>query len=76
LFKVFTATAAFIFIAGCGTPPKKYDFVKEGASSFDKQNAVSECSYQIQLNKIPATGQSNLLTLCMQGKGYRYRQIG
>lgn len=74
MFKVLTATAAFIFIAGCGTPPK-YDFVKAGASSFDKQNAVSECSYQIQLNKTPAAGQRNLLALCMQGKGYRYRQI-
>ncbi len=74
LFKVFTATAALILIAGCGTPAK-YDFVKDGASSFDKQNAVAECSYQIKLNKIPAAEQRNLLTLCMQGKGYRYRQI-
>jgi hypothetical protein len=75
MLKVFAATAAFMFIAGCGTPAK-YDFVKDGSSSFDKQNAVAECSYQIKLNKTPADEQRNLLNLCMQGKGYRYRKIG
>jgi hypothetical protein len=75
MFKVFMAAAAALVVAGCGTPAK-YDFVKEGSSSFDKQNAVAECSYQIKLNKVPSAEQRNLLTLCMQSKGYRYRQIG
>lgn len=75
MFKIFMAAAAALAVAGCGTPAK-YDFFKAGASSFDKQNAVAECSYQIQSSKNSASEQRNLLNLCMQGKGYRYRKIG
>lgn len=72
-------TAAFtlssLLLAACASPPQ-YDYVKEGASNYQKVDALSECEYQIKLNKTPATEQVDLLRLCMQGKGYRYRRIG
>jgi hypothetical protein len=75
LFRVFINVVAIAFFAtGCASPPK-YDYVKEGASSHEKQNAISECSYQIKLNKTPVAEQGNLLKLCMQGKSYRYKQV-
>ena len=70
LITVFT-----LLLVGCESPPK-LDYVKEGATKYDKDNAISECSYQIRLNKTPANEQANLHQLCMQGKGYRWRRVG
>lgn len=72
---LITAAVTTLLLAGCAAPPK-YEWVKDGASKFDQENALSECSYQIKLNKIAANEQQELLKLCMQGKGYRYKPVG
>jgi PBP1b-binding outer membrane lipoprotein LpoB len=75
LLKNFSSLAFLsILLSGCASPPK-YDYVKQGASQYEKTNALSECNYQIKLNKTSAQEQGNLLNLCMQGKGYRYVQV-
>ena len=68
--------AAFlvVFISACAGPAR-YAYTKEGASEHQRTDAVSECRYQIKVNKTPATEEAELLKLCMQGKGYRLRRI-
>jgi hypothetical protein len=61
-------------ISACATPAR-YDYVKEGASEHQRTDALSECRYQIRLNKTPATEEAELLKLCMQGKGFRLKRV-
>lgn len=61
-------------ISGCASSVR-YDYVKEGASNHQKINDLSECEYNIRLNKTRAIEQKELLNLCMQGKGYRYKRV-
>ena len=61
-------------MSACATPVR-YDYVKEGTSEHQRTDALSECNYQIRLNKTPATEQAELLKLCMQGKGFRLKRI-
>jgi hypothetical protein len=61
-------------LSGCAAP-QKFDWIKEGASSRERDTALSECSYQIKLNKAAATDQAELLKLCMQGKNFRYKRV-
>jgi uncharacterized lipoprotein YajG len=70
---IFSAMAVAL-MTGCAAP-QKFDWIKEGASKHEKESVLSECTYQIKLNKTSVTEQSELLKLCMQGKGYRYRQV-
>ncbi|MFZ6819390.1 hypothetical protein [Undibacterium sp. Ji22W] len=63
-----------VLISACAAPPR-YDYVKEGASEFQRTDALSECRYQIRLNKTPATEEAELLKLCMQGKGFRLKKV-
>lgn len=72
--KPLIVAIALTTLAGCATPAR-YDYVKEGASGYEKTNALSECKYQVKLNKTPVAEQGELLNLCMQGKGYRYKRI-
>jgi hypothetical protein len=70
---------AILLIAGlliaCATPAK-FDFVKEGATAFDAESTISECRFQIALNKFSPSAQAQMLLLCMQAKGFRYRRVG
>lgn len=59
-------------MVACAAPPR-YDYFKAGASPFERTSALSECEYQIKLNKTAAANQSALLKLCMEGKDYRYK---
>lgn len=61
-------------LGACATPAR-YEYVKEGASEHQRTDALSECKYQIRLNKTPVTEQAELLNLCMQGKGFRLRRM-
>ena len=65
----------FVGLATAFATPAKFDYVKEGASAFQKERSISECSYQIVLHKNSPAAQAQLLHICMQGKGYRYRQV-
>lgn len=71
--KLLLAVVA-VLISACAAPPR-YDYVKEGASEFQRTDALSECRYQIRLNKTPATEEAELLKLCMQGKGFRLKKV-
>jgi hypothetical protein len=71
---VLIAAIATLTLTACVAPPK-YDFVKDGVTEHQKVDALSECQYQIKLNKTPIFEQKELLNLCMQGKGYRYKRI-
>lgn len=61
-------------ISACATPAR-YHYVKEGASEYQRTDALSECRYQIRLNKTLATEEAELLQLCMQGKGFRLKRV-
>jgi hypothetical protein len=77
VLKVFCSIVVLSgLIAGCAGAPARYDYVKDGASAFEKENSVSECTYQIKLNKTAPAEQAHLRNLCMQGKGFRYKRVG
>ena len=63
------AIAVPLMLAACGSSAPRY--VKQEISEEDSRTAVSECEYQIKLNKTPKADQEELRSLCMQGKGYR-----
>lgn len=72
--KQWVVISAALFLGACATPAR-YDYVKEGASDHQRTDALSECQYQIRLNKTPANEQAELLRLCMQGKGFRLKRV-
>lgn len=72
--KISILVGLTVLLCACAAPPK-YDFVKEGASDHEKTNALSECQYQIRLNKTPAAESGELIKLCMQGKGFRLKRV-
>lgn len=71
--KPLSLLLAALIVSACSSP--RYDYVKNGATFAQKTDALSECQYQIKLNKTPVAEQAELRQLCMQGKGYRYRQV-
>lgn len=62
-----------LFLVGCAAP--RYDYVKEDASPFQRTSALSECRYQIKLNKTYVKDEAELTKLCMQGKGFRLKRV-
>ncbi|MBN8283741.1 hypothetical protein [Zoogloea sp.] len=69
--RLITALLLLISIQGCAAP--RGSWKKDGVSADATQTSLSECKYQIGLNKIPAEQQQTLVNQCMQGKGYRWR---
>ena len=65
----YFAIAVPLMLVACGSSGPRY--VKQGISEEDAQTAMSECEYQIRLNKTPKAEQEELRNLCMQGKGFR-----
>jgi hypothetical protein len=63
-----------VSLIGCAATPQ-YQWAKEGASSHERETALSECEYQIKLNKTPPQEQRELRGLCMKGKGWRVKQV-
>ena len=68
--KVCVAAACCIMLTACSSAAKR-EYVKEGASDFERSSAMAECTYQIRLAKASEDEQEELLRLCMEGKGYR-----
>lgn len=67
VFAVFT-----IFIcAGCASNPT---WRQKGVSHYDAQNALAECKYEIGMKNISAAKENQMLTYCMQSKGFRLMQ--
>ena len=61
-------------LAGCAAPPR-YAYVKEGASTHTTRSDMSKCEYNIKLQKTPIGERDALQKLCMEGEGYRLKQV-
>jgi hypothetical protein len=46
---------------------------QQGVSAHDTDSGISECKYQATLHGIAANQQQELITNCMQSKGFRYQ---
>ena len=60
-------------LVGCASAPVM-EWSKSGMTSADRLVAVSDCEYQIRMNKIPKKQHQELIALCMQGKGWVLQQ--
>jgi hypothetical protein len=60
----------FALILGACAARIPSEWRKAGATNADRDAAVAECKYQIQLNQTESTSLMGLQRLCMQGKGY------
>jgi hypothetical protein len=74
LQKICVVFGLALLLTACAAPPR-YEYTKEGASDHEKINSISECQYQIRLNKTPPAEINELNHLCMQGKGFRIRRV-
>lgn len=63
-----------LVLSACSSTPDS-EYMKEGASEAQRTDALSECQYQVKLNKIEEEQQEELINLCMQGKGFRLTAI-
>jgi len=68
---VVLAVSAATLIAGCASPQSSWR--KEGVAAEGARSALSECKYQVGLNKVAEDKQKELITNCMEGKGFRWR---
>lgn len=57
-------------LSGCATEPT---WKKTGVSHDDSVSALSECKYQVGVNKVEKSEQRDLVKECMQSKGFRWR---
>jgi hypothetical protein len=60
-----------MLVSACASPQPAWR--KSGVSADDTLSALSDCKYQIGLNKIPDAQQKDMLNQCMKGKGFRWR---
>lgn len=65
---------AIFALSACSSTPNS-EYMKDGASESQRVDALSECQYQVKLNKIEDEEQAELINLCMQGKGFRLTPI-
>ena len=75
--KIVIALSVTTVLAACdgGSSEPRMDWAKSGAGEPEKVTALSDCRYQIRINKVDEDEQDELLKLCMQGKGFRYQTI-
>ncbi len=68
--------AVFIALAlSACAGPAKYDYVKKGASEYQKAEALSSCQYKIKLQRTPAPEQAELRNACMEDRGFHYKVV-
>jgi outer membrane biogenesis lipoprotein LolB len=72
--KLFIVGSIALLLSACAAPAR-FGYVKDGATASQGTDALSECQYQIRLNKTVAAEQNELLKLCMQGKGFRLKRV-
>ena len=63
------AVALLTIVAGCASTSS---WNKDGVAPDGATNALSECKYQVGLNKIADDKQKDLIADCMQSKGFRF----
>lgn len=64
-----TAALGLLFVAGCASNPPFWH--KPNVSSDDTYTQLSECRFQVGLNKVPKSEQELMVAHCMRGKGFR-----
>ena len=64
------AVALLTVVAGCAF--NRSSWSKDGVAPDGATNALSECRYQVGLNKIADDKQKDLIADCMQSKGFRF----
>lgn len=67
--KLLVALAGATMMAGCASP--KAEWHKSGVSSDDTYTQLSECRFQVGINKVSKSDQEELIGHCMRGKGFR-----
>lgn len=67
--KLAATLAAIATLTACATA-KPY-WYKSGVSDDDTYTQLSECKFQVGLNRVPKSDQELLVAHCMRGKGYR-----
>jgi hypothetical protein len=72
--KLVIAVLSAIVLSACSSPPR-YAYTKEGSSRHTTESALSKCDYQIRVQKTPVGEQRALRKLCMEGEGYRLKQV-
>lgn len=68
MHKLLLPIAVTLLLSACASP----SWQQAGVSSHDSHSALSQCKYEVGLNKIPSGKQKELIRNCMEGKGYRY----
>lgn len=64
------AVAVLTVVSGCAF--NRSSWSKDGVAPDGATNALSECKYQVGLNKIADDKQKDLIADCMQSKGFRF----
>jgi len=67
--KLLIALAGAATLAGCASS-KPY-WHKPGVTSDDTYTQLSECKFQVGINKVSKSDQEDLVAHCMRGKGFR-----
>ena len=58
-------------VSSCSSPPAA-DWRKPGVARNDMITALSDCRFQVGINKISPGEQNQLIVDCMQAKGFRW----
>lgn len=66
--------ASSLLLAACAAAPSA-QWGKDGTTAYQRSSDQSECQYQIEMSKAPKEQQAHLMSLCMQGKGYRMKPV-
>jgi len=61
-----------ILLTSCASDPQP-TWKKEGVTHDDTLTAVSQCKYEIRINNITDEEKNEVITDCMQAKGFRWR---
>lgn len=68
---IILGLSVLTLLSGCASDPT---WRKDGVSGEDAVSALSECKYQVGLNKVAKSEQNALVQNCMQAKGFRWRE--
>ena len=71
--KLICSLLSGALLVGCASTPTM-EWGKAGTGSADRLKELSDCEYQIRMNKIAKKQHEELIALCMQGKGWVLQQ--
>lgn len=68
--KLLTVITTSLLLSACATPQAYWQ--KTGVSPDDTHTALAECRYQVKLNKIESAEREQVISDCMESKGFRW----